>query len=136
MRAPVGQRFPRFSEWQEAWLEAHRSSWPWMVGLVKEHDVLPIYVGLADCLAVTREGRVVKFACDGPWPSTLREVDDEDEERFALVWGRALYPELGALLPRRAEGAPDCDQCSGSGKLRHPRFDALCPRCDGLGWME
>ena len=88
-------------------------------------------------------GSVVVLRPDG----TVWFCDDPDESdattwqwqqatplmRIAsLVAATRRIPELSALLPKRASGDPNCEQCQGTGKL----FEINCWACGGLGWLS
>src|ERR1043165_4301400 len=56
----------------------------------------------------------------------------------ALVMASERIPELKDVLPRRPEGAPDCDHCDGHGFTDlpgAPKF-LLCQFWWGLGWRS
>jgi len=59
---------------------------------------------------------------------------DRRAQILTLLLGSRTIPELNKLLPSRMPSAPNCDSCSGSGRVTP--LNVLCNECHGLGWIE
>jgi hypothetical protein len=91
-------------------------------------DALPVYTGVGSTLLISESGEILSYDDE---QESVRPESDEVWRSIALVSAARRYPELRALLPARPEGAPECDQCAGTGSVK--RF--ACGRCGGLGWL-
>ena len=59
---------------------------------------------------------------------------DRGTQIVTLLLGSRLIPELASLLPPRPAKTPDCENCSGTGRITPIKI--ICVACHGLGWIE
>ncbi len=74
---------------------------------------------------------VEEYELDETPPVTKR---DRGTQILALLLGSRLIPELASVLPTRPPATPDCDRCSGTGRILPIKL--ICGECHGLGWVE
>ena len=101
-----------------------------------DFTAIDLYGGPGGGHSLRSDGFVLQWVCD-----TELEYEVELNPGWcigALVIGSERIPELKEILPRRPEGARNCDDCSGQGFTdlpNAPRF-LLCQSCWGLGWCD
>jgi hypothetical protein len=103
----------------------------WASSFVAEFAALPLYFGWSETIALSPDGRMVRWSNEGEYVGA-QPIQELEWVLPALVAGAARYPALQVLLPTRPPGAVDCP-CRA-----HPLFasgQVLCGRCGGVGWL-
>ena len=90
---------------------------------------LSVYADMGGSLALTPEGKVVRYDFENGATST----PDENMQKLAWVRAAQRFPALADLAPERPDNATTCPMCSGIGEI-HPGM--VCGRCYGTGWVD
>jgi hypothetical protein len=115
----------------QRWLEGPDRSG--VADAVRSTGALPVYADIGATLFVGPDGEVLNRHHDS---DDLPQVEPDARLRLiALVWAVKKHPELNALLPERPVGAADCGECGCTGAHQLDRFELLCPKCHGMGWL-
>ncbi|WP_224371702.1 hypothetical protein [Hyalangium versicolor] len=96
------------------------------------YGALPLYADIGGCIALKPTGEWLFFHSNQRWnpPEEVEPLDANAWRAQALRVGSKKYPELAEMLPRRPDGARDCEPCSGRGHFG----SRDCAWCGGLGW--
>ena len=113
--------------------ECLRSSVDAMGEIARAHRALPVYADMAGSWFLKPNGEV--------WFQSSERVGSalilEESPHWRLVAHLAAaerFPELTELVPSRPDGAEDCADCEGRGRVMNDLV--RCGVCYGLGWSE
>jgi hypothetical protein len=88
-------------------------------------------IGYACFIAPDGDAFLYEYDLEDP---TIEYQRDRRAQVLTLVLGSKHISELSTLLPSRPTSAPDCEACSGLGRVTP--IQILCDACHGLGWLE
>jgi hypothetical protein len=100
----------------------------------RQYQALPLYAGWTGTTYLTTAGDFWFRNCEYDPPRIENDLNDSSEI-VALVVAAERHPQLANLLPSRPDGATNCDECDGKGRVTVGNVSGIiCGRCSGLGW--
>jgi hypothetical protein len=100
--------------------------------VVRQSNVLPVFLDIGGCFAIRPSGEVISFEWDNE-----TEIPVETCPRIrnlAFCQGSKKYPALQEFLPARPPEAVGCPYCGEKGDLPEPLDKVVC-YCGGVGWL-
>jgi hypothetical protein len=114
------------------WLAEARSAHP--SALSKDGTGVMIYCDDGGAVYIRADGSVIFERADTSLGS--RWHSEPISATSSIVAAANQRSGLAELLPPRPSTTPDCDECAGTGWLRHGSHEVVCSACQGLGWRS
>lgn len=109
----------------------------WPIRVCKEElNSLPLHSSYLYIWAIRPDGTLLRLDHEAFGHPVEPETDALT--RFAVIAiGARQYPELGALILSPPDGVQRCHFCNATGFVADETLgNALCARCEGLGWTR